>query len=403
MAYPLLSNPNRHYYTSRNGRILGIVLHVTAGLEDFTPPDNGAEATVKYGQGNTRAASWHGIVDSDSIIDCLPDGYTAFHVVGYNSRTLGLEIANRDAKWGTKPAWWVDSTLRNAAAWCRPRVKKYGLPIQLASKGQVDSALRAGRPFGFSYHYYLDPRNRIDPGKDFPWTKFRALVESGVGGGGGSIPDEVIPPPGVKVIGDSRFTADGVADVATIKAWQRIWGADPDGDWGPQTVGCMQRWLGVPVTREWDARTRAALYARIGYTGTRDWVLYPGPREQTRLLELTLNREADELAEKGAPPKLSAVVAPPWPLPETHRLGGNPHGRVTWHDGFGSDGEGRAALRTWQARMVERGWDLGDAGVDGLWGSATEQAATAFKREKRISEAGVGPETWRAAWASPVT
>ena len=174
MSFPLLANPNRHYYTSRRGKILGIVLHVTAGLEDFTPPDSGAEATIRYGLSNSRPASWHGIVDSDSVIDCLPDAYTAFHVVGYNSHTLGLEIANRDARWAGKPQRWVDATIANAAAWCRPRVAKYGLPVNLADKAEVDRCIRAGRPFGFTYHRYLDPTRRIDPGRDFPWQQFAA-------------------------------------------------------------------------------------------------------------------------------------------------------------------------------------------------------------------------------------
>ncbi len=403
MAYPLLANPRRHYYTTRTGRILGIVLHVTAGLEDHTLPDRGAESAIAYGQRNTRPASWHGIVDSDSIIDCLPDNYTAFHVVGYNSRTLGLEIANADAKWTGKPSAWVDRTIRNAAAWCRPRAARYGLPIQLANKQQVDAAIRAGRPFGFSYHMWLNPDTRIDPGKDFPWAKFERYLRDGVSGMAALAP---VPPPGVKVIGDSRFTVDGIADAATIKAWQRIWGVDPDGLWGPQTVGGMQRWLGVPDTTKWDTATRAALYKRIGYTGTRDWqITAKEPTEQTRLLEARLNAEADELAAKGAPPVVPGVKAPPWPLPSTHRIGGNPRHLATWHDGHGRDTAGRAALKTWQTRMVQRGWDLGRSGADGLWGPATDQVATAFQREKKITgEAGsVGPKTWDAAWTSPVT
>ncbi len=176
MSYALTANPRHHYYTSRRGKILGIVLHVTAGLEDFTPPDSGAEATIRYGLSNSRPASWHGIVDSDSVIDCLPDSYTAFHVIGYNSQTLGLEIANANARWAGKPQWWVDATIANAAAWCRPRVAKYGLPVNLADKAEVDRCIRAGRPFGFTYHRYLDPTRRIDPGFDFPWHRFEAFV-----------------------------------------------------------------------------------------------------------------------------------------------------------------------------------------------------------------------------------
>ena len=183
MAYALTSNPNRHYYTSRRSPILGIVLHVTAGLEDFAPPDRGAEAVVQYGMHNTRPASWHGIADSDSIIDCLPDSYTAFHCIGLNSPSLGLEIANANARWTGKPRDWVDNTIANAAKWCAPRVKKYDLPIRLASAAEVRRAVSAGKKFGFTYHSYMDPTRRIDPGKDFPWSKFEADLRASLKGG----------------------------------------------------------------------------------------------------------------------------------------------------------------------------------------------------------------------------
>ena len=109
MSFPLLAHPNRHYYTTRRGRILGIVLHVTAGLEDFTPPDLGAESTIRYGLANARPASWHGIVDSDSVIDCLPDSYTAFHVIGYNSQTLGLGVGSEERRVGEERRPWGDA------------------------------------------------------------------------------------------------------------------------------------------------------------------------------------------------------------------------------------------------------------------------------------------------------
>lgn len=178
-SWPLTQNPRQHYYKSRQGSILGIVLHVTAGAEDtdMVGVDGSAESTLRYGQTTTRAASWHGIVDSDSVIDCLPDDYTAFHVRGFNSRTLGLEIANIDAKWSGKPQKWVDATLLNAARWCAPRVQRYGLPMQLCTKSEVERAIAHGRPFGFTFHSYLDPARRIDPGRDFPWQRFSEMVD----------------------------------------------------------------------------------------------------------------------------------------------------------------------------------------------------------------------------------
>ena len=249
MSYALTANPRHHYYTSRRGKILGIVLHVTAGLEDFTPPDSGAEATIRYGLSNARPASWHGIVDSDSVIDCLPDSYTAFHVIGYNSQTLGLEIANRDAKWAGKPQWWVDATIANAAAWCRPRVAKYGLPVSLADKAEVDRCIRAGRPFGFTYHSMLDPKRRIDPGRDFPWQQFAAHLTA----------DTAKPaPPGLRVKGpfplpkghwygvddrtDRSHSGARAKDRTGVKQIQAEAGVTTDGRFGPNTKRAVQAW-----------------------------------------------------------------------------------------------------------------------------------------------------------------
>ncbi|MFV2172468.1 N-acetylmuramoyl-L-alanine amidase [Actinomadura sp. LOL_016] len=58
-------------------------------------------------------------------------------------------------------------------------------------------------------------------------------------------------------------------------------------------------------------------------------------------------------------------------------------------------------VRTWQARMRERGWRLD---VDGVYGARSEEVCRAFQREKGLPVDGiVGPATWAAAWTSPVT
>lgn len=62
---------------------------------------------------------------------------------------------------------------------------------------------------------------------------------------------------------------------------------------------------------------------------------------------------------------------------------------------------GVADVRTWQARMVARGWVLS---VDQQYGPASERVCRQFQAEKRITVDGlVGPNTWSAAWTSPVT
>ncbi|MFC5187143.1 peptidoglycan-binding domain-containing protein [Actinomadura harenae] len=58
-------------------------------------------------------------------------------------------------------------------------------------------------------------------------------------------------------------------------------------------------------------------------------------------------------------------------------------------------------VRQWQQRIRDRGWKIT---VDGAYGPNSEAICRAFQREKGLQVDGViGPDTWRAAWASPVT
>lgn len=172
----LLDNPRKNFYTSRRKssnnqqyEVLMGVNHITAGIDDFMPPDNSAEATAQYGMTTTVQVSWHGVVDSDSIIPCLPDEYTAWSqgVSGYefNRTALALEIGTKTSNWNSKPDWWVEQTLRNAAVWWAPRFIKYNLPLRyVTSRTEVNAMLKRGEAVGLTDHYVLDPGNRSDPG-----------------------------------------------------------------------------------------------------------------------------------------------------------------------------------------------------------------------------------------------
>jgi hypothetical protein len=60
-----------------------------------------------------------------------------------------------------------------------------------------------------------------------------------------------------------------------------------------------------------------------------------------------------------------------------------------------------AAVKTWQARMKIRGWDID---VDGFFGPVTRNVIRKFQDEKHLGTDGIlGPKTWNAAWSSPVT
>jgi len=58
-------------------------------------------------------------------------------------------------------------------------------------------------------------------------------------------------------------------------------------------------------------------------------------------------------------------------------------------------------LKTWQARMAQRGWDLA---ADGIFGPRTQSVMESFQAEKNLRVDGIlGPETWNAAWTKRIT
>lgn len=85
----------------------------------------------------------------------------------------------------------------------------------------------------------------------------------------------------------------------------------------------------------------------------------------------------------GAPPAPPKDAYPPWP------------GRYLKRGMSGSD------VRQWQTQMRSRGWTIT---ADGAYGPKSEQVCVAFQKEKHIKVDGiVGPDTWKAAWAAPLT
>lgn len=60
-----------------------------------------------------------------------------------------------------------------------------------------------------------------------------------------------------------------------------------------------------------------------------------------------------------------------------------------------------ADVESWQAQMARRGWALT---VDGQYGPTSESACRQFQAQVKLSVDGiVGPQTWVATWAAPIT
>jgi hypothetical protein len=198
-------------------------------------------------------------------------------------------------------------------------------------------------------------------------------------------------------------------------------------DWEETGVSCAEKDQALRHLVEKVAGHRALLYCNLTYQrdrntsgyvadglwlarynghpgepGVDDWVIH---QYASTPLDTNVARFADVAAMRAwagvtppAKPKPKQPVtkadrtptlhAPKWPGRNLRYVPGKPlmHG---------------ADVRTWQARMAKRGWNI-DA--DGYYGPASAEVARQFQTEKHLGVDGiVGPKTWAAAWTTPIT
>jgi hypothetical protein len=120
-----------------------------------------------------------------------------------------------------------------------------------------------------------------------------------------------------------------------------------------------------------------------------DWRPYKGANPHTKHAHVSIVAGARDNTAPwwggGAAPAgaMATGAAPPFP------------GRVLERGVKGDD------VRTWQARMAERGWKIA---VDGDFGPGSDDVCRKFQAEKGLAVDGkVGPQTWAATWSAPVT
>ncbi len=204
MSYYLIENRQgaKTWYDQRRSPVQIIIIHTAENLPDFEGEDTGAEAISRYAATTDRNVSWHASVDSDSVVDMLPDEAVGWHCRNYNSISLGMEIATQAHRWNEVPDEWEQAVLDNVADkvadWCRA----HDIPPRKLSAAEVDAGEK-----GLVSHSTLDPSRRSDPGIGFEWDLLIEMVEERLKGSGDGSPEPESKPKAKKKSTTTKTTS----------------------------------------------------------------------------------------------------------------------------------------------------------------------------------------------------
>lgn len=173
----------QYHAPRRAARVTAYLVHTAESVLDQVGPDTGAEGVAEFIATRRDAGSYHDLADSDSVVEVVPPRWEAFHCRhGVNAWTMGLSFACRTTDWARMTPERRAGFLRNGARvavdrmeWIESQASRpVGLgrfPIRRITKAQAESGME-----GFVGHGDMDPGHRSDPGAEFPWGEFLALV-----------------------------------------------------------------------------------------------------------------------------------------------------------------------------------------------------------------------------------
>jgi N-acetyl-anhydromuramyl-L-alanine amidase AmpD len=231
MALTRLWRPSPHYSTGRSTVRL-IVLHTTEGATTI-------ESLANWFSNPSAKVSSHTGADNHrqgTIAEYVKRHHSAWAQGNYNSVSICIEMCtpagaangwSRDY-WLSKQGWLLDNT----AAWVAEEARAYGIPIVKLTAGQ---ATGGGR--GLCGHVDLQPQDRTDPGRGFPWDYIVAKATGGKPPTGAPPPSGGGAAPKMNVSSFGRSHNSGVPDVRTWQAKMRDrgWSIGVDQQFGPQS------------------------------------------------------------------------------------------------------------------------------------------------------------------------
>lgn len=183
------AGPPRAYTKGRIRPVQYVVIHSTEGSEGI----NSAEAGVAYDKVRLDGTSTHLFVDADNALMEVRYADTA-HAARMHGNACGIQV-ELCGRAGQTAAQWHDAAsapmLRIAAREVAAICREFNLPVRRLSVAEVRAAYYAPagqRPKGICGHvdvtgaYPEDQGSHTDPGPNFPWSEFLAMVAAELGG-----------------------------------------------------------------------------------------------------------------------------------------------------------------------------------------------------------------------------
>lgn len=167
----------RWYGTKRTTRPDWIVIHTMQFFERITAAEDIAHDFAVRPASNKASA--HICVDSDSIIQCVPDSYKPYAAgATANARGMHIELAGYAEQ---TPAQWRDkystAMLAVAADAAAQYALKYAIPVRHLTLAQILASER-----GVVGHDQMSAAfkqsTHTDPGPNFPWPRFIAYMQA---------------------------------------------------------------------------------------------------------------------------------------------------------------------------------------------------------------------------------
>jgi hypothetical protein len=170
MTYPYVAGYSGHM-SGDNGNITRIVIHGTCSATI----DGGAMNNAHYFQDPNSGGLAHYVVDPGAVVQCCPENIACWHAPP-NHGSIGVELCDPQigsgARWQSSPD---EAMLRRAAKLVVEIAGRTGVPLVQISTADVKAGkhgicghVNVSEAFGQSSH--------TDPGPDFPWAHFMALV-----------------------------------------------------------------------------------------------------------------------------------------------------------------------------------------------------------------------------------